>query len=174
MDNTAIDFAKLSVMDALDLAILIEAEAEERYREFAKMLGSRYEGDATAFFETMAGYEAKHAAKLRERRTKLFATTPMQVTNEMVQDVEAPDYEAPRPFMSTRHALDVALDCERKAEAYYVSALKVVADPPVKELFAELRDQEIQHQRMIEREMAQTSGDTAPDVPPDEVDTPEL
>ena len=170
----AIDFTQLSLMDALDLAVLIEEEAEERYIAFAKMLGSRYEGDAAAFFETMSGYEAKHGKKLRERRTKLFATTPVRMSREMVEDVEAPDYETPRPFMSTRHALEVALDSERKAEAFYVSALDVVADPQVKGLFIELRDQEIDHQEMVQRQMAKTSGDRAPDVPPEDVDTPEL
>ena len=98
MGNAAIDFTQLSLMDALDLAVLIEEEAEERYIAFAKMLGSRYEGDAAAFFQTMSGYEAIHVKKLRDRRTKLFATTPVRVSREIVEDVEAPDYEAPQAF----------------------------------------------------------------------------
>ncbi len=174
MGNAAVDFTQLSLMDALDLAVLIEEEAEERYIAFAKMLGSRYEGDAAAFFQTMSGYEALHAKKLRDRRTKLFATTPVRVSKEIVEDVEAPDYEAPRPFMSTRHALEVALNSERKAEAFYVSALNVIADPRVEELFIELRDQEIDHQAMVQRRMAKCSEDKSPDVPPEDVDTPEL
>jgi erythrin-vacuolar iron transport family protein len=174
MGYAAIDFSRLSLIDALDLAIVIEEEAEERYIAFAKMLGSRYEGDAADFFQTMSGYEAKHANALREKRTQLFAATPMRVTKDMVEDVEAPDYGTPRPFMSTHHALEVALDSERKAEAFYVSALSVVADPRVTDLFEELRDQEIVHQEMVEREMAKTPGDNTPDVPPDDVDTPDL
>lgn len=174
MDNTEIDFARLSVMDALDLAVLIEREAEERYIAFAEMIGSRYEGDAAAFFETMSGYEAKHGKKLQERRTKLFADTPMRVSEEMVESVEAPDYGTPRPFMSTRHALEVALESERKAEAFYVSALAVITDPHVQELFKELRNQETEHQEMVQQQIAKTPGDMDPDVAPEDVDTPEL
>ena len=174
MDNTKIDFTRLSVMDALDLAVLIEQEAEERYLAFAEMIGSRYEGDAAAFFQTMSGYEAKHGKKLQERRTKLFANAPTRVNKEQVEDVEAPDYGTPRPFMSTRHALEVALDSERKAEAYYVSALAVITDPQLQELFIELRDQEIEHQEMIQQQIAKTPGDMNPDVAPEDVDTPEL
>ena len=174
MGNAAIDFTQLSLMDALDLAVLIEEEAEERYIAFAKMLGSRFEGDAADFFQTMSGYEAIHVKKLRDRRAKLFATTPVRLSRQIVEDVEAPDYEAPRPFMSTRHALEVALESERKAETFYVSALNVVADPRVEELFRELRDQEIDHQAMVQRQMAKCPGDKAPDVPPEDVDTPEL
>ena len=33
-----IDFANLSIKDALDLAVLVEEEAEERYRELADNL----------------------------------------------------------------------------------------------------------------------------------------
>ncbi len=174
MGYASIDFTKLSLMDALDLAVLIEEEAEGRYVTFAEMLGSRYEGDAASFFETMSGYEALHAQKIRDRRTELFATASVQVSKEMVEDVEAPDYGTPRPFMSTHHALEVALESERKAEAFYVSALEVVADPQVKELFVELRDQEVEHQRLVERKMAKVPGDDAPDVPPEDVDTPSL
>jgi hypothetical protein len=58
MGNTGIDFTRLSVMDALDLAVLIEQEAEERYVAFAEMIGSRYEGDAAAFFQTRRSLSA--------------------------------------------------------------------------------------------------------------------
>lgn len=174
MGDTGIDFTRLSVMDALYLAVLIEKEAEERYVAFAEMIGSRYEGDAASFFQTMSGYEATHGQKLQERRTKLFANAPMRVNREQVEDVEAPDYETPRPFMSTRHALEVALDSERKAEAFYVAALAVITDPDVQGLFIELRDQEIEHQAMVRQQIAQTPGDMDPDVAPEDVDTPDL
>ena len=76
MDKSGIDFTRLSVMDALDLAVLIEKEAEERYITFAEMIGSRYEGDAAAFFHTMSGYEAKHGKKLHDRRRSYLRTLP--------------------------------------------------------------------------------------------------
>jgi rubrerythrin len=96
------------------------------------------------------------------------------VNKEMVEGVEAPDYGTPRPFMSTRHALEVALDSERKAEAFYVSALAVITDPKLQELFTELRDQELEHQKMVQQQIATTPGDMDPDVAPEDVDTPEL
>ena len=63
-------------MDALDLAVLIEQEAEERYVAFAEMIGSRYEGDAAAFFQTMSGYEAKHSKRLQETTHEAFCKHP--------------------------------------------------------------------------------------------------
>ena len=37
--STRLDLSRLSLMDALDLATLIEAEAYERYKVFASQLG---------------------------------------------------------------------------------------------------------------------------------------
>jgi len=45
-----IDFAKLHLRDALDMAILIEEEARDRYQEFARTVGGRYAGDAAEVF----------------------------------------------------------------------------------------------------------------------------
>ena len=53
--STDLDLSKLSLMDALDLAILIEEEARQRYEMFASLIGrsgSRY--DAGSFFASMA------------------------------------------------------------------------------------------------------------------------
>ena len=65
-----VDFSKLDLQDALDLAVLIEKEAEERYRWFADMLGERYPGDAADFFSMMSAGVRCSAMRLRAwRRT---------------------------------------------------------------------------------------------------------
>lgn len=43
-----LDFSTLDLMDALDLAILIEVEARERYEFFAGQIGRRSAVDAAA------------------------------------------------------------------------------------------------------------------------------
>src|SRR5512137_696770 len=95
-----INFAKLSLQDALDLAILIEAEAKDRYDEFARLVGGRYKGDSDEVFKNMALYEAKHGAELQARRAKLFGNAPASVSLDAIDDVEAPDRGQPRVFMS--------------------------------------------------------------------------
>ena len=77
--TTSLDLTKLSLMDALDLAILIEEEARQRYELFASLIGrsgGRY--DAGSFFASMAENEAKHGTELLERRMKLFGKKPMK------------------------------------------------------------------------------------------------
>ena len=144
-----LDFARLDLRDALDLAVLIEEEAKERYESFAKIVGGRYKGDASDVFRTMAGYEAKHGAQLAERRKKLFGDQPVRITRAMIDDIEAPDHGKPRVFMSARQAFEVALASEEKAHDFFAEALRHVKDAGVKKLFEELRDEEIEHQKML-------------------------
>jgi erythrin-vacuolar iron transport family protein len=165
-----IDYARLSLKDALDLAILIEGEAQERYEQFTKLVGGRYKGDAGDVFKTMAGYEAKHLGDLSARRAKLFGNSPRAVSRDMIDEVEAPDMGKPRVFMSARQAYEVALQSEEKAYDYFDAALKHVKDPDVKKLFQELRDEETQHQEYIRKAMAGLP--QGADVEEDEADAP--
>jgi rubrerythrin len=162
----AIDFASLSLVDALDLAILIEDEARDRYEEFVDQMELHHTPDAARFFRTMAGNEEKHGAELRERRQRLFPTAPRTVTREMLWDIEAPEYDAARVFMSARQAMRVALEAEIKAHDYFAAALAHITNPDVKALFAELRDEEIEHQDLVKEAMAKLP--PGPDANPDD------
>jgi len=152
--STDIDFSKLSLKDALDLAILIEDEAQERYIEFAAQMESHHTAEAAKFFRFMAHNEAKHGEELGVRRKELFGDEPMNVDRSMLWDVEAPDFDEARAFMSIQQALEVAMAAEVKAFEYFDSALPEVKDPGVKELFAELREEEIEHQDLVKQEMS--------------------
>src|SRR5574337_363910 len=84
-----LDIPALNLQDALDLAVLIERQAEERYLMFVDLLGQRYSGDAADFFAMMARNERRHGEQLLARRRKLFGGAPMCVTADMICDEEA-------------------------------------------------------------------------------------
>jgi len=144
-----LDFSTLDLMDALDLAVMIEIEAWERYKAFAEQLGHRDSGDAASIFLTMAGNEEKHGRQLIERRQELFGDGPPRIDRTAIFDVEAPESGAPRWNMSPLKALQLALASEEKAYWFYDEALKHVTDPTVRDLFTELRDEETEHVRMV-------------------------
>jgi erythrin-vacuolar iron transport family protein len=154
-----LDFSTLSLLDALDLAILIEDEAQERYEEFAANLHVHHTPEAAGFFTTMAGNEAKHGSELRARRQALFGHAPTRVSRDMLWDVEAPDFDQPRMFMTARQAMDIALACEVKAFDYFDAALAHVKHADVRALFEELRAEEDEHKALVKAIMAK--------VPPD-------
>ena len=159
-----LDFGKLDLRDALDLAILIEEEAGERYLEFAQQLENQHTAEAAGFFRTMVANEAKHGEELSRRRKKLFGQSPRRVDRSLLWDVEAPEYEQARAFMSQRQALAVALESERKARTFFADAIPHVQDPEVKKLFQELGDEEALHERLVSAELGKLPPE--PDVDP--------
>jgi rubrerythrin len=153
MTVTRLDLTRISLMDALDLASLVEEEAHERYLELADQMDKHRTPEAAAFFRFMAENEAKHGAALHERRRARFGEAPRQVTRAMLFDVEAPEYHEARAFMTAREALGVALRCEEKAYAFFVEALPGIQDAEVKALFDELAAEEVTHQDLVRREL---------------------
>lgn len=151
-----IDFSGLSIRDALDLAVLVEEEARDRYQELADNLEAHNTVEAAAFFRFMVGCEAKHGEELLEKRRELFGDEPAAVDRSMLWDVEAPAFESARTFMTLQDALEVALAAETKAFEFFDAALPEVADPEVRELFTELRQEEVEHMDLVREQMKRT------------------
>jgi rubrerythrin len=166
-----IDFSGLSVQDTLDLAIFIEEEARERYLEFADQMKKHHTEETAGFFEKMARIERTHAERLAARRRAMFGEAPVTADRSVVVDVEAPTYDEVRAFMGVHAALDVAYQAEVKAYEFYDSALGRTEDEDLRELFEDLRAQEVRHQEMIKEFKAHVPPEA--DVDPDDyVDEP--
>ena len=161
-----IDFATLSLRDALDLAVLIEEEARDRYEELAAQLILHRTPAAAAFFTKMMRVEEIHRKQLLDQRTKAFGTHPVTVTRDQIYDVEAADYDEVRMNMTHRDALEVALRAEVKAHRFFQNALTVVLSVEVKKLFEELCEEEVTHQALVKAELVKL----APEQPGDRDD----
>jgi len=152
--SRSIDFSSLSLQDALDLAILIEDEAAERYEEFAEQMEAHHTPDAAGFFRVMIGNEKKHGEDLAKRRSQMFGDAEVNVDRSMLWEVEAPAYDNVEMFMTAKQALLVAVDAERKAHQFFVDAIEHLDNAEVRALFEELRDEEIVHQDLVKKELA--------------------
>jgi len=172
MDDAAPGLAldQLSAQDALDLAILMEEEAHERYLALARQVGGRYAGDAGEAFRAMAASELRHGQQLAERRRTLFGSAPRTVTRDMLYQVEAPDLGAARVFMSARQAMEVALDSERKAREFFERALRTTSQPEVRSILTELHAEEVQHEAWVLARLEKLP--SGPDLEDDEADEP--
>ncbi|MCB9878806.1 MAG: ferritin family protein [Planctomycetes bacterium] len=168
--STRLDFATLDLMDALDLAVLVEGEAYDRYVLFAEQLGHRQIGDAASVFRQMADNERKHGQDLMAQRLQRFGDAPRRVTRDDLFDVEAPEAGAIHAGMSTLRAFEVALEAESKALAFYVGALEHVHDAEIRALFAELRDEEVEHVRQVRAAIAALPPEAAIEWEQDEDD----
>jgi len=166
--TTQLDFSTLNLQDALDLAVLIEKEAEERYLLFADHLGQRYPGDAANFFTMMARNEQRHGTEITERRRLIFGDTPSRVTANMIgNDIEAPDTGKAIRYMSPRQALEVSLESEIKAYKFYDRILQVIQNDEVQELIKSLRDEEAEHQQLLNEQKAKYHDTLEPDFDPE-------
>ena len=160
-----LDLAGLDLQDALDLAILVEDEAKERYDELAAQMETHHTAEAAAFFQFMSANEARHGAELSARRKQLFGDAPRRVDRSMVWEIEAPEYENVHAFMTLHEALTVAMAAEVKAHGFFTDALRLPVSGPVRELFLELQEEEVHHQELVGKELAK--------LPPDEAAPPE-
>lgn len=161
-----LDLKGLDLRDALDLAIMVEEEARERYEELAAQMENQHTDDAAAFFHLMVKNEAKHGEELAARRTALFGDTPRQVDRSLLWDVEAPAYDTVRAFMTLREALVVALEAEVKAYNFFSEALKLPVAEPVRKLFEELKQEEVLHQELVNKQLAKIPPDAG--LPPED------
>lgn len=159
MGSAKIDFANLNLKDALDLAILIEEEAKDRYEEFVDQMVIHHTPEAAHFFRMMVDNEAKHETALTTWRESLYHGAPRHVSRAQIWDVEAPEYDRTRAFMTARQAMNVALECEIKAHDFFAAALPHIQNEEVKKLFTELREEELLHQKMVRNELAKLPPD---------------
>lgn len=157
-----IDFAHLTLQQALDLAVLIEEEARDRYTEFADSLQMHNTPEAAAFFRKMARVEELHRAALLKQRVERFGDTPSAFSLDQIFDIEAAEFDEARMSMSVRQALEVAMRGEIKAHDFFDRVAKLVQDPDARALFEELREEELEHQRYVAAELARLPPDEEP------------
>ena len=129
-----VDFSRLDAQDALDIAIVIEDEAQLAYEHLAEWVRGDGNTEAAAFFIRMASLEKRHK-----------------------EQAEVPDYEALGREVALKDAFQVALDAETRAYDFYSEAIEYVDEPTVVELFGWLRDAEIEHKRLLTDEMRRRS-----------------
>jgi rubrerythrin len=148
-----IDFSRLDLRGAFDLAILIEEEAQLRYQHFTRLV----DGGALDVFKMMVRNEAKHREELVSKRDVLFRNEPKRIETSLLDDAdaEAPDPDGVGEHITAREALEIALKAEIRAYEFYSKAIPHVKDPEVRKFFEELRDEEVEHQQMLRAKIAQ-------------------
>ena len=149
MISRGIDFETLSLKDALDLAVLIEEEARDRYVELAGQMRIHQSSDAAAFFEVMTRAEETHRGQLLAQRRKLYGDAEVMITRQMFFEIEAPRFDDARVKMTLPEALEEALKAEEKARNFFERMLTQVRNPEVGRLFATLREEEVEHRRLV-------------------------
>ena len=150
------DFSKLDAMDILDLASFFEQEAAETYNQLASW-AERQSPDAAEFFQRMARLESQHDSQVEDRRRALFGDRPSRYRDAAPWEVEMPDFEKVSADFTLEQAYELALGAEKRAEAYFRRAIDYISDPEAVEILEDLAEEELEHQRLLLREMASSA-----------------
>jgi len=145
--KSRLDFANLTLRGALDFAVTIEEDAEDRYRDFARQVT---DPAVAAFFREMVLNEGKHRRQLESRRAVLFRHQPRRFEKLADGEGEAPPPGEVLPAISVRQAMEAALAAEVRAWEFYDRAIPHLTDPDVRAFFEDLRAEEVEHQQLLE------------------------
>jgi len=149
------------VRDAAELyahAIAMEREAAARYSELAQQMADRGEDAVAELFSALAREEAEHLEVL-ERRTEGVALPRIAAGEYQWLDAAAPETPAHEwlfRLITPRQALLIALDAERRAEAFFEGVLLAAEDPALRALAREMALEEGEHIRIVEQLIERT------------------
>ena len=139
-------------------AIAIEREAAERYSEFARHMTDLGNEAVAELFGRLAGFEAEHLDTLL-RRTDGVALPEAAAADYRWLDAAAPETAARElvfRLMTPRHALEIALAAEKRAQAFFEHVFMTADDPALHALAREMAIEEQEHVGMVERLLERT------------------
>ncbi len=139
-------------------AIAIEREAAERYDEFAIQMSDLGNEAVAALFARLSALETEHLHTL-ERRTEGTAVPDLRLDQYRWLDAGAPETAAREliyRLLTPRMALAIALDAEKRAQAFFGHVCRTAKDPALRGLAQEMAMEEAEHVAMVERMLDQT------------------
>lgn len=146
----------MSIQSAPELyahAIAIEREASERYTELAARMGDEGREDLARVFEMLADLESEHLQAL-EARTVDVALPAIAGGRYHWLDTGAPETAARDLVfraMTPRMAIAIALQAERRAQAFFERVFTTSDDPALRALAREMAADEQGHVELMEK-----------------------
>lgn len=132
-------------------ALAMERDAVARYNEFADAMEVHNNREVAVLFRTMAGYEAKHAEQIRAQMG-WTADPPPPEGGFGWTDLEPPETvpsDEVHYLMQPWHALQLALQAEQRAEAFFAHLVQLDLSEPVRRAALELQEEEREHVELV-------------------------
>ena len=132
-------------------ALAIEREAAERYGEFAEWLEELGNDEVAWLFRQFAFTEAEHAHELEHRAAACGNTHEDGEYAWLESGAHDPDlHQQIFALMTPYDAIQIALNAERRAQAFFEAVAASASDPQLARLAADLAEEEGQHIRDLE------------------------
>jgi len=138
-------------------AYAMEAEAAERYAEFADSMEAHNNREVAELFRKLSRIEQRHADQILEQMGwKQSPVTSVDVRWEGAEGPETADSTELHYLMQPYHALQIALHNERRARDFFAHLAKVTKDAGVRKGALEMEQDEAEHVRLIEEWLKRT------------------
>ena len=172
MSKTPSERPLTNVADLLALAHQIEADAVQRYTEFAEQMETHNNRELVTVFRDLARAEGIHAEEIRKMAGDVdLAARAQQLARWKKGDSpEQADLGAAHYLMTPWHALQLALTGEKQALAFFTSVLDSAKDAKIRDLAAEFVEEEAEHVNLVHRLLRKYP--KPPDSWADDDDTP--
>jgi len=152
-------------------AYAMEAEAAERYAEFADSMEMHNNREVAELFRKLSRIEQRHADQILDQMG--WKQSPVASANYRWQGTEGPETADPTELhylMQPYHALQIALLNEKRARDFFAHLAKVATNAGVRKGALEMREDEAEHVRLIEEWLKRTpvpdsNWETDPDPP---------
>jgi rubrerythrin len=147
-----------SVNKLMAYAYALEAEAAERYAEFAEVMEAHNNREVAELFRKLARIEHKHSEQILEEMNWTSPPKPPSTGYrwEGPEGPETGDITDLHYLMQPYHALQIALHNERRAEKFFGSLAKKATIASVRKAALEFMEEETEHVRLIEEWLART------------------
>ncbi|MFQ5982379.1 MAG: ferritin family protein [Woeseiaceae bacterium] len=162
-----------SMAELLVHALVIELEAVQSYRDLAEQMFECNNTEVAELFVKMAELEAQHAQKIREKvgDIELPELAPWEYRWPGLEAPENIDLAGVHYLMTPHHALQLALENELNAKAFFEGVANGSTDARVRSLAIEFAEDERQHVAWMEDWLAKypepgADWDDDPDAPP--------
>lgn len=140
--------------------IQIEIRNAKVYESLATLFDG-YDHEVHAIFQEMAEEERQHQADLEQRYQQRYGPVPGD-PGETDAVIEAPDLADAEALifdtMTLEQALEVGLEAETMARAFYRRAAGQAQDQKLRKLYVELGEFEEDHVRRLDEKLARVRG----------------
>jgi len=146
-----------SASEFMTHAYAMEAEAAERYAEFADSMEVHNNREVAELFRKLSRIEQRHADQILEQMG--WKQSPVSSANYRWEGTEGPETADPTELhylMQPYHALQIALLNEKRAYDFFAHLAKVATNAGVRKGALEMKEEEAEHVRLIEEWLKRT------------------
>lgn len=142
-----------SVADLFAVAWQIEADAVERYVVLATQMEVHNNADLVTAFRDLALAEAIHRDEIQRMAGDIDVVAHARTVAKWSkgESPEEADLGAVHYLMTPWHALQLALDGEKRALAFFTKVAETATDPAIRKMAAEFVEEEAEHVNFVNR-----------------------